>query len=87
MPRIPPRVVLTVVSAAAVCLPSAVEAERGWTSWASVLEHFLVALVVLYVAYSILATVIAWYELEGMVRRRARLRQAGPEREERSAPS
>ncbi len=77
--RIPPRVTLSVIAAGAVAAPSAVEATRGYTSWANVLEHFLVALVVLYVAFSVLATVVAWYHLEGIVRRRAEQAARSPE--------
>jgi|GEM_PF-4518141 len=71
MVKLPPRVVLSVLAAVVVDLPGVIEATRQVTTWTSVLEHFLVALVVFYVAFSVLATVIAWYELEGMIRRRA----------------
>ncbi|ACU53130.1 hypothetical protein Afer_0161 [Acidimicrobium ferrooxidans DSM 10331] len=83
--RLPWRVWLSVISAALVATPSVIQADHGYTSWANVLEHFLVALVVLWIAYSVLATVIAWYELEGMVRRR-QARQAAMEQAQQAAP-
>jgi hypothetical protein len=42
----------------------------GYNGWGTYLEHLLIALLVVYVGLSIIATVTAWYNLQNLAERR-----------------
>lgn len=64
------RVRLTVLAAVLSTIPSLENVLRGYDGWDIYLEHLLVALVLLYVLFSFVSAIIAWYRLENLQARR-----------------
>ncbi|MHB1520063.1 MAG: hypothetical protein ACYCWN_01905 [Ferrimicrobium sp.] len=63
---------LTLVGAFLATYSSLRNVLDGYNGWSTYLEHLLIALLVVYVGLSILATVTAWYNLQNLAERRRR---------------
>ncbi len=70
--KFPWRVRLTLVGAFFATYSSLRNVLDGYNGWSTYLEHLLIALLVVYVGLSILATVTAWYNLQNLAERRRR---------------
>lgn len=70
--RVPWRVRLVLLGAVLATVGSLRAVMAGYETWATYLEHLLIALVVLYVGVSVVATIVAWYRLANLVDRRQR---------------
>ncbi|MHB8189204.1 MAG: hypothetical protein ACYDHP_02010 [Ferrimicrobium sp.] len=64
------RVRLTIVAAFLITLGTLQQVLLGYEGVAVYLEHLLVALLVCYIAWAIIATIIAWYQLANLTERR-----------------
>ncbi|KJE76604.1 hypothetical protein [Ferrimicrobium acidiphilum] len=70
--KVPWRVRLTLVGAFIATYTSLRNVLEGYNGWSIYLEHLLIALLVVYVGLSIVATVTAWYNLQNLAERRRR---------------
>jgi hypothetical protein len=70
--KFPWRVRLTLIGAFIATYTSLRNVLDGYNGWSTYLEHLLIALLVVYVGLSIIATVMAWYNLQNLAERRRR---------------
>lgn|GEM_PF-4354684 len=68
--KFPWRVRLTILGAFLATYTSLMNVLDGYNGWGTYLEHLLIALLVVYVGLSIIATVTAWYNLQNLAERR-----------------
>ena len=68
--KFPWRVRLTILAAFLATVTSLRNVLSGYNGWSLYLEHLLIALLITYVCFSVIATVIAWFNLQNIAKRR-----------------